>query len=59
MAEEEIPPAPPMTEEQTKKYREELEAELKKLEFDQTIFFSEYKTDRINRIKDRLGIPVN
>jgi ribosomal protein L29 len=60
MAETETEPvAPTMTVEQTEAYREELKKELFDLEHAQSLFFSEYKADRINRMKQRLGIPVD
>jgi len=56
---EPVQKAPTMTVEQTEEYRKELKKELFDLEYAQTLFFSEYKSDRINRIKQRLGIPVD
>lgn len=39
-------------------YMDELKAELEQLKIDQEKFPTEYKTDRIKKLEDRLGITA-
>lgn len=56
MADDEIPQAPAMTPDETKEYRTELRNELAELEFAQMLHPSDYKMERINRLRQRLDM---
>jgi ribosomal protein L29 len=51
--------APVMTKEQLMAYQKELKVELFDLEHAQSLHPSEYKSDRIKRLKQRLGIRTD
>jgi ribosomal protein L29 len=59
MAEESKDVAPVMTTEQLSAYQEELKGELMDLEHAQFLHPSQYKEDRIKRLKQRLGIRTD
>lgn len=58
MAEPEQDGTPRMSQEEVEEYKIELANELHGLEFAQALHWSQYKADRIKRLKQRLGIDT-